>query len=82
MIELFVAILNRSAKDLDADSSELRAEALDYFLGENADFLKTCKSFAVDYLWIQEKVKEIAEEDGFRRKKLVENLTKKIREYA
>jgi hypothetical protein len=27
-------------------------------------------------------VKEIAKEDGFRRKKLVENLTKKIREYV
>jgi len=82
MIEFFVAILNRSAKDLDSDRSELRAEALNYFLAENAEFIRICKGFAIDSGFIMDEVKKIAKEDGYRRKKLVENLTKKIREYA
>jgi len=82
MIELFVAVVNRAGKDLGDDSSTVRADALEYFLGEKSQFVTTSKAYAVDYQWIQEKVKEIATEDGFRRKKLVENLTKKIREYV
>lgn len=82
MIELFVAVVNRAAKDLGEDSSTVRTDALKYFLGEQSTFVITSKAYAVDYQWIQEKVREIAKEDGFRRKKLVENLTKKIREYV
>lgn len=82
MIELFVAVVNRAAKDLGDDSSTVRTDALKYFLGEKSKFVITSKSYAVDHQWVQEKVREIAKEDGFRRKKLVENLTKKIREYV
>ncbi len=81
MIELFLAILNRSAKDLDSDSADLRAQSLDYFLLDNAAFIKSCKDFAIDSNFIMGEVKKIAKEKGFRRKKLVENLTIKIREY-
>lgn len=81
MIELFVAILNRSVKDLDSDSADLRAQSLDYFLLDNEAFIKSCKDFAIDSDFISEEVKKIAEEKGFRRKKLVENLIIKIREY-
>lgn len=82
MIELFVAVANRAAKDLGDDNTTVRADALKYFLGEKSNFVITSKSYAVDYQWIQEKVLEIAKEDGFRRKKLVENLIKNIKEYV
>lgn len=82
MIELFVAVANRAAKDLGDDDTTVRADALKYFLGEKSNFVITSKSYAVDYQWIQEKVLEIAKEDGFRRKKLVENLIKNIKEYV
>jgi hypothetical protein len=34
------------------------------------------------YEWIRFEVENIVKEEGYRKKKLVENLSKKIREYA
>jgi len=40
------------------------------------------KKFGMPHAWIRYEVEKIVNEEGFRKKKLVENLSKKIREYA
>ena len=45
MIELFVAIVNRSVRDLDHESPGIRTQAMDYFLMEDEDFVSNAKSF-------------------------------------
>lgn len=82
MIELFVAIVNRSVKDLDHESPGIRTQAMDYFLMEDEDFVSNAKKFGMPHAWIRYEVEKIVKEEGYRKKKLVENLSKKIREYA
>ena len=55
---------------------------MDYFLVENEAFVANAKKFGMPYQWIRFEVEKIVKEEGFRKKKLVENLSKKIREYA
>ena len=82
MIELFVAVVNRFVKDLDDESMGIRTQAMDYFLVEDEDFVSNAKKFGMPHAWIRFEVEKIVKEEGFRKKKLVENLSKKIREYA
>tara|TARA_R110001583_G_scaffold182840_1_gene340985 strand:+ start:183 stop:431 length:249 start_codon:yes stop_codon:yes gene_type:complete len=82
VIELFVAVVNRFVKDLDHPSMGIRTQAMDYFLVENEAFVANAKKFGMPYQWIRFEVEKIVKEEGFRKKKLVENLSKKIREYA
>ena len=82
MIDLFVAIVNRFVKDLGHENSGIRTQAMDYFLVEDEAFVSSSKKFGMPHEWIRKEVEEIVREDGFRRKKLVDNLSKKIREYA
>ena len=82
MIELFVAVVNRFVKDLNHESMGIRTQAMDYFLVENEAFVANAKKFGMPYQWIRFEVEKIVNEEGFRKKKLVENLSKKIREYA
>ena len=82
MIELFVAVVNRFVKDLDHESMGIRTQAMDYFLVEDEAFVANAKKFGMPYQWIRYEVEKIVKEEGFRKKKLVENLSKKIREYA
>ena len=82
MIELFVAIVNRFVKDLDHKSSGIRIQAMDYFLVEDEAFVSNAKKFGMPYEWIRFEVEKIVKEEGYRKKKLVGNLSKKIREYA
>lgn len=82
MIELFVAVVNRFVKDLDHESMGIRTQAIDYFLAENEAFVSNAKKFGMPHAWIRFEVEKIVNEEGFRKKKLVDNLSKKIREYA
>ena len=82
MIELFVAVVNRFVKDLDHESMGIRTQAMDYFLVEDEAFVTNAKKFGMPYEWIRFEVEKIGNEEGYRKKKLVENLSKKIREYA
>tara|TARA_R110000737_G_C14158123_1_gene408986 strand:- start:9 stop:257 length:249 start_codon:yes stop_codon:yes gene_type:complete len=82
VIELFVAVVNRFVKDLDDERMGIRTQAMDYFLVEDEDFVSNAKKFGMPHAWIRFEVEKIVKEEGFRKKKLVENLSKKIREYA
>lgn len=82
MIELFVAVVNRFVKDLNHESMGIRTQAMDYFLVEDEAFVTNSKKFGMPHAWIRFEVEKIVNEEGFRKKKLVENLSKKIREYA
>tara|TARA_R110000751_G_scaffold32504_2_gene81671 strand:- start:87 stop:335 length:249 start_codon:yes stop_codon:yes gene_type:complete len=82
VIELFVAVVNRFVKDLDHQSMGIRTQAMDYFLVEDEAFVANAKKFGMPYEWIRFEVENIVKEEGYRKKKLVENLSKKIREYA
>lgn len=82
MIELFLATLDRAVKDLGSEDSSTREDSINYFLAENDYMKESCKKFAVDHEWIQREVKEIVKEKEWRKKKLIKNLTKQIREYA
>ena len=55
---------------------------MDYFLVEDEAFVSNSKKFGMPHAWIRFEVEKIVNEEGFRKKKLVENLSKKIREYA
>ena len=79
---MFVAVVNRFVKDLDHESMGIRTQAMDYFLVEDEAFVANAKKFGMPYQWIRYEVEKIVKEEGFRKKKLVENLSKKIREYA
>ena len=82
MIELFVAVVNRFVKDLGHENSGIRTQAMDYFLVADEGFVSNAKKFGMPYEWIRWEVEKIVKEEGFRRKKLIKNLSKKIREYA
>ena len=82
MIELFVAVVNRFVRDLDHDSMSIRVQAIDYFLGKDDGFVSNAKKYGMPYEWIRFEVERIVRERGYRKKKLVENLSKKIREYS
>ena len=81
-MELFVAVVNRFVKDLDHKSQGIRIQAMDYFLVEDEAFVSNAKKFGMPYEWIRLEVEKIVKEEGYRKKKLVGNLSKKIREYA
>ncbi len=82
MIELFLATLDRAVKDLGSEDASVREGSINYFLAENDYMKESCKKFAVDHTSIQREVEEIVKEEDWRKKKLIKNLTKQIREYA
>lgn len=82
MIELFVAIVDRAVKDLDHESPVIRGKAMDYLLVEDEAFVTNAKQFGMPHRWVRGEVEKIVQEKGYRKKKLVDNLSQKIREYA
>ena len=79
MIEMQIAMIKRSAKDLGDDKAAVRGSAAGYFLTD--DFENFCKENALPHKHWMESVQKIIKEDGVRKKKLIGNFLKEVKEF-
>lgn len=79
-MNLKVEIIRRAVKDLGESSSKNKQSSLLYLHSNN--FLNDCKSSAVDSVWVRGKVETAMNEDGARRKHLINKLSNDLLFYC
>jgi len=79
LIEMYFAMIKRSIKDLGHSKYVIRFGAEEFFASDT--FECVCKRNAFPYdLWL-EKIKQIIKERGIRKKKLIIELSKEVKDY-
>lgn len=79
-MNLKVEIIRRAIKDLEKSSLKNKESSLFYLKSNN--FIKDCKSSAIDPAWVQEKVEVAMSEEGVRRKHLINKLSNDLLFYC
>ena len=78
-MSLKVEVIKRAARDLDSGSLADKESSLIYFQSDN--FVKDCKSKAIDHLRVRKQVREAMEEKGIRRRYLIKKITSELNSY-